>query len=1326
MKFPLALTFLAACASGSALADDPGDPRLPKAPPEDANVVKVRTLRERADTHREARRFQEAVADYQAAIRLLRAGKGDHQALLLTLSGLADVLGELGRLNNALPLWEEALLVARRIHKEDHSDVAGILNNLAFVRHALGKTHDALPLFRQALAMRRRLAPDDDLEVATSLNNLAAVLQQLGRPGEALPLYQEAISMFRRVSDEDSPALASSLDNLAHVLLALGKTQDALAPLQESAAMRRRLFKGDHPDPASSLDSLAALLRALGKPEEALPHAEASLSIKRRLFKGDHPHVASGLDALASLLGDVGRHREALPRAREALSMRTRVFDGDHPNVAASLSNVALLLQKLGRTGEALPLFQDALAMYRRLFEGGHPDVATSLNNVALALVALGRANEALPLAQDALSMRRRHYVGDHPDVTVSLNTLAVVLEALRRSDDALPIFEETLSMLRRLLSEDHPRVAASLNNVAIALQAVGRDIEALRLFEEALAMDRRLFQADHPRIAVTMNNLALLLLQELGKPEEALPLFEEALATYRRSFDTDHPRVAMGLNNVGLTHLALGSTAEALPVAQASLAMYRRLFRGDHPDVAVALHNMALVHGASGDSDRALSLHAEAVSMHRRMFDEAHDVVALSLYGMAQSMMNRGRTVDARRACEEAIRIGEQVRWPDRYRPRVLLGQLYAQEAKWEQALAVLRPAADQLEGRRRRAATLGSEGRANYVTHLRSADPYPVMIRAHLALGNEAQALGVLERSRGREMLDLLQRGTEDPLHTARSMAQRRGDQALLDRIEQAARIVRDSTSSVAMTAARTTRAVASGVRGEIVAARNAEAEARTKHEQALRERLFAIREALPEGRALDAIQTRALLGDGERLLAYALGKRSFVFVVTRDGIRAHRLGSEQSPVSATRVWEAVRGYRGTLATKGATPSSATQHPGAGLFRMLFPADVWQDVRASTRVFVLPHNVLHQLPFEALVVRNQNDRPVYWAQEGPPVAYAASAAILKVLMDRPSSSGHLVVALGDPVFRPPVPWPERGVVVKDVQPQSQAARAELRPGDVILAYGGSRATAYEDLIASIRDTDPNAESVRLTYEREGVARTVSLKPGPIGVYLAREPPAVAGPRVVGRATTGVLRGGRLVRVPATGHEVRAIENLLTASAKTVKVRTLLRAQATEVALFEAATAPRVLHLATHGLIEPRKGARASRLALTPPRVPVPGNDGFLSLGDLLERWRSRLSGTDLVVLSACESHAGRLDPNEGMLALPWGFCFAGARCCIASLWSVDDESTAELMTALYRRMFEGRSLAPCEALHAARKDLMVSYPDPYHWAPFLFSGAP
>ena len=60
--------------------------------------------------------------------------------------------------------------------------------------------------------------------------------------------------------------------------------------------------------------------------------------------------------------------------------------------------------------------------------------------------------------------------------------------------------------------------------------------------------------------------------------------------------------------------------------------------------------------------------------------------------------------------------------------------------------------------------------------------------------------------------------------------------------------------------------------------------------------------------------------------------------------------------------------------------------------------------------------------------------------------------------------------------------------------------------------------------------------------------------------------------------------------------------------------------------ALLDVATGPRFLHLATHGIVDETDTASFSALALTMPAVPVPGDDGFLTLVDLFSRWRGRL----------------------------------------------------------------------------------------------------
>ena len=1232
----------------------------------------------------------------------------------------------MGKTGEALLLFEEALEMRRRLFPGDHPDVATSLNNLSYLLSSVGRASEARLLLEKALKMRRRLFPGDHPAVASSLNNLAGVLRALGRAGDALPLHKEALAMVRRIFAEDHPHVAASLSNLASALSSLGAAREALPFHEEALEMYRRLFKGDHPQVATALNNLASVLESLGKYSDALPMYSEALDMSRRLFEGDHPDVASGLNGLASVLFSLGRADEALPLHDEALQTRRRLFKGDHPDVAASLNNLASVLHALGKAEEALRLYNEALGMSRRLFTEDHPHVAAGLNNIAYVLESLGKHREALSLYEEALEMRRRLFHGDHRDVATSLNNMAYALSSLGKYSEALSLYEEAFEMRRRLFTEDHPDVATSLNNLAHVLLSLGRTSEARQHYEVALEIYRRLFTGDHPDVAKGLSGLAGVLFS-LGRASDALPLFEEALEMYRRLFKGDHPAVAASLNNLGLALHSVGKDVEALPLHEEALGVVRRLFKGDHPAVATSLSNLGLVlHSLGKDSD-ALPLFEEAMDMQKRVSKGDHPHVARALTNLACLLAALDRNEGAEEKAEEAIQIGQRIRWPDTYVPRVLLGALHIQKRDFARALQVLMSAARQLEEHRKEAVSLGSEGRAQYMALLRDWDPYPLMVRAHVARGRAGLALDALERSRGREMLDLLQQSTEDPLEVAKASAARRGDEKLVDRIEKAAASLDKATAGVAIAVSAVKRAQTSGLRQPIKAAKRVETEARIAHDRALRERLFVIRRALPEGRPLDSAQARALLAEGERMLAYSLGERSFVLVVSKGGVAAHALGTAQQPVTSKRLANAVRTYRNSLEEGGATPEGAAPHPGKALFEMLMPDAAWQEVRTASRVYVLPHGVLHQLPFEALVVRSEKDEPVYWAHEGPPIAYAASAAVLAALRARPRASGKpLVVAVGDPVFDAAVPWPAKGVVVKDIAPASQAAKAQLRPGDVITSYGGKDTATYEDLIASIGSTDRQAKEVTLAFEREGARRTIMLQPGRIGVFLAKEPPPVAGPKVLSRARPGVLRSGRLARLPGTGNEVRAIQSLLERPGSDVTVTTLLREQATEAALFEATTSPRILHLATHGLIERKQGARASRLALTRPRVPVPGNDGFLSLGDLLDRWRSRLEGTELVVLSACESHAGRLDQDEGMLALPWGFCFAGARSCIAGLWKVDDASTAKLMTSLYRRMFEGDTLSPCEALHAARKELMTTHPDPHHWAPFLFAGAP
>jgi CHAT domain-containing protein len=199
--------------------------------------------------------------------------------------------------------------------------------------------------------------------------------------------------------------------------------------------------------------------------------------------------------------------------------------------------------------------------------------------------------------------------------------------------------------------------------------------------------------------------------------------------------------------------------------------------------------------------------------------------------------------------------------------------------------------------------------------------------------------------------------------------------------------------------------------------------------------------------------------------------------------------------------------------------------------------------------------------------------------------------------------------------------------------------------------------------------------------------------------------------------------RIGRLPQLEGARAEAEAIAAEF--RAKDAVAELLLGDQATESVVPDLAAKAKYLHFACHGIAEEYAGQSLSMLVLSQPQQVRPDDDGLLKLSDLLHSWCGRLSSCQLVVLSACRTNVGKTLRDEAPQALPIGFLFAGAPSVISSLWAVDDDSTRELMTDFYGRLLAGEA-DKLAAFTAARKAQRQKHPDPYHWAPFLFVGAP
>jgi CHAT domain-containing protein len=113
--------------------------------------------------------------------------------------------------------------------------------------------------------------------------------------------------------------------------------------------------------------------------------------------------------------------------------------------------------------------------------------------------------------------------------------------------------------------------------------------------------------------------------------------------------------------------------------------------------------------------------------------------------------------------------------------------------------------------------------------------------------------------------------------------------------------------------------------------------------------------------------------------------------------------------------------------------------------------------------------------------------------------------------------------------------------------------------------------------------------------------------------------------------------------------------------------------------------------------------------------------DDGIVSAEKVLGL---RLKGTDLVVLSACETGVGDVKNGEGVFGLKRAFILAGAKTVVMSLWKVPSAETTQLMTDFYDLMGRGKSKA--EALRQAKLHMLKRNSNPFFWAAFVMTGNP
>lgn len=719
--------------------------------------------------------------------------------------------------------------------------------------------------------------------------------------------------------------------------------------LDDLASVAERLRReGDVTALARTLQRIGELHLKLNDPGNALPVVNEALDLSRKA--GDAPLLADALVAsgVVSRARDDGQASLRLLDEAHELSLRLNYRRGE----AQSLTELGTTYYQQSEMGKAVDCGERALQIWRELQD--RRGEARTLSNLGAPYMRLGRARESADvLGRAAALWRELGSPAEQASALLDLNFLAI---RQGQWHTALALLNEARPLVTDKAAEPFisGQIATSLGEV---YEAYGQLETAHHYYEEALTLYRD--YAHDAAATIDVGSKAGSVLARLDDYPGAVRQIEEGLRLAQKHHN--HFLSALCHKDLGKVHLAAGFHAQAKQEFLQASTGYEQA--GDRRE-------WALTQAYLGQSDYALGdLTAAATSYHN----------SLEVFRAFEDYTN-----------EAAVRFG--------------LGKLELERQNLEAAEAHLKRSIDLTEQLRENAASTDLRGSFLASVH----DRYESYVEWLMQLdglrpgeGFAVKAFEVSEMGRARSLQDSLQnyqrelRQAADPALLLEEESLQKEEQRLLDRRAQ-------------LQSGGGAPEVLEAVESDLmqVRARHETLEARISSAARFNNLLR------PAPLGFEEIRNR--ITDAETsLLEFSLGgRRSYLWVVTRDGLTSYELPDKQT------IETAALKLANLSAEPQTDPAQQTeiQSAAADLSKLIFgPA---AGKLRSPRLIVVPDGILQYVPFQILNDPQQPDEPLIASHE---IINAPSASTLLLLRQetagRPSAP-KLLAAFGDPVF--------------------------------------------------------------------------------------------------------------------------------------------------------------------------------------------------------------------------------------------------------------------------------------------------------------------
>ena len=331
-----------------------------------------------------------------------------------------------------------------------------------------------------------------------------------------------------------------------------------------------------------------------------------------------------------SVLINGGRFSEAVPLQKQYCEEIKSTYGTESDEYFNEIQNLAKLYHELRKYSLAAPLIKEVLDISRKKYGEEHPRYAFYLKLLAELYKDMGKYSMAVPLYKEYLEFTRNYYGDGDPEYTLALNKLGILYNQLGDISSAIELYKETVNITRKTQGEETPNYATDLSNLANLYCDIGDYASAEPLYKQALEIKRKVCGEEDPSYAISLSNLGTLY-REMGFNYMAKPLYEEALAIFGKVYGEKHSDYSFVLNKLANIH---NDKDEAESLSKQAREIIREVQGEEHPNYAMELIREA---GILDDYDRAEGLLNRALEILQRTIGETHPHYGLAIMKLAR-----------------------------------------------------------------------------------------------------------------------------------------------------------------------------------------------------------------------------------------------------------------------------------------------------------------------------------------------------------------------------------------------------------------------------------------------------------------------------------------------------------------------------------------------------------------------------------------------------------------------------------------------------------------------------------------------------------------